>query len=318
MLRLILNKKNMQNLPANSTFGKAIKRCFQAPPGWLFGGADFNSLEDYVSALTTKDPNKLKVYIEGYDGHCLRAFSYFRDKCPDITDTVDSINSMKKKYPELRQDSKGPTFALTYQGTWRTLVNNLGFSEEKAKSIEAGYHALYKHSDDYIQSRLEQASKDGYVEVAFGLRVRTPLLKQIVFGGGYVPFEAQAEGRTAGNAMGQSYGLLNNRAAVDFMQKVWASPYRLDIKPIGLIHDAIYILIRDEVEIVEWANRELTLSMQWQELPELKHDVVKLGAALDIFWPSWANAVTLPNGAKQEEILAICSEAKQAYLQDSK
>jgi hypothetical protein len=33
-----------------------------APEGWLFCGADFNSLEDMISALTTKDKNKLKVY----------------------------------------------------------------------------------------------------------------------------------------------------------------------------------------------------------------------------------------------------------------
>ena len=39
-----------------------MKEAFEAPPGWLFAGADFNSLEDYISALTTKDPNKLKVY----------------------------------------------------------------------------------------------------------------------------------------------------------------------------------------------------------------------------------------------------------------
>lgn len=53
---------NLQNLPAGSTFGKLIKKCFKAPEGWLFGGADFSSLEDYISALTTKDPNKLRVY----------------------------------------------------------------------------------------------------------------------------------------------------------------------------------------------------------------------------------------------------------------
>ena len=52
----------MQQIPANSTFGKLIKSCFAAPEGWLFVGADFNSLEDYISALTTKDPNKLRVY----------------------------------------------------------------------------------------------------------------------------------------------------------------------------------------------------------------------------------------------------------------
>lgn len=307
----------MQNIPAGSVYGKVIKKCFAAPSGWIFCGADFNSLEDYISALTTKDPNKLKVYIEGYDGHCLRAFSYFRDKCPDIENTVASINSMKKKYPELRQDSKGPTFALTYQGTWHTLVNNLGFSEEKAKAIEKGYHELYKVSDDYIQDRLKKAAQDGYVEVAFGLRVRTPLLKQTVFGSKHSPYEAAAEGRTAGNAMGQSYGLLNNRAAVEFMQKVWNSPYRLDIKPVALIHDAIYLLVRDDVRVVDFANKELINSMRWQELPEIQHDTVKLGAALDLFWPNWANPITLPNDADQPEITRICREAKEAYLKGS-
>lgn len=60
--RLSSSDPNLQNLPANSVYGKLIKECFFGPPGWLFCGADFNSLEDYISALTTKDPNKLKVY----------------------------------------------------------------------------------------------------------------------------------------------------------------------------------------------------------------------------------------------------------------
>ena len=122
---------------------------------------------------------------------------------------------------------------------------------------------------------------------------------------------AAAEGRTAGNALGQSYGLLNNRAAVEFMQKVWTSPYRYDIKPVALIHDAIYLLMRDDVRVVEWANRELIKSMQWQELPEIKHGTVKLGAALDIFWPDGAHPTTLPNNADQATILKVCKEAKE-------
>ena len=60
------------------SLGKLIKYCFQAPPGWIFCGLDFASLEDRISALTTKDPNKLKVYagskqfvvtINGTDHH---------------------------------------------------------------------------------------------------------------------------------------------------------------------------------------------------------------------------------------------------------
>jgi DNA polymerase I len=307
--RLSSSDPNMQNLPAGSEYGKTIKECFQAPPGWLFAGADFNSLEDYISALTTKDPNKLAVYERGFDGHCLRAAYYFRDQCPEINlDDPASVNTIKKKYPDLRQDSKAPTFLLTYGGTYHGMMSNLGWSEEKSKAIEKGYHDLYQVSDAYVQDRLKQAAQDGYVEVAFGLRVRTPLLKQVVFGSKGMPYEAAAEGRTAGNALGQSYGLLNNRAAVEFMQKVWASKYRLDIKPVALIHDAIYILIRNDVEIVEWANRELIKSMQWQELPEIQHPTVKLGAALDIFYPDWAHPTTLPNNADQKTILEICSK----------
>lgn len=60
--RLSSSEPNLQNIPAKSIYAKIIKECFMAPPGWLFAGADFNSLEDMISALTTKDPNKLKVY----------------------------------------------------------------------------------------------------------------------------------------------------------------------------------------------------------------------------------------------------------------
>lgn len=309
---------NLQNIPANSIYGKLIKESFCAPTGWLFCGADFNSLEDYISALTTKDPNKLKVYTDGFDGHCLRAVYYFREEVPGIElldiNSPSSVNSIKKLFPEWRQESKTPTFALTYQGTYHTLMANLGWSEEKAKRIEASYHDMYRVSDEYVQRRLKQANKDGYVTVAFGLRVRTPLIKQVLWGGSKMPYEAAAEGRTAGNAMGQSYGLLNNRAAVDFWKKVWASKYRYDILPCALIHDAIYTITHDNAEAVEWANRELVKSMQWQELPEIQHPTVKLGANLDIFWPDWAHPTTLPNNADQATIRSLCRQAKEDYL----
>lgn len=328
--RLSSSDPNLQNIPANVKIkignveielGKLIKYCFAGPPGWLFCGADFNSLEDMISALTTKDPNKLKVYTDGFDGHCLRAVMYFRDENPDLAkiDINDpkQVNSFKKDTHPLqpyRQASKTPTFALTYAGTYHTLMANLGWPEVKAKKVEAGYHELYKVSDQYVQDKLAQASKDGYVTVAFGLRVRTPLMAQVVWGSPKMPYEAAAEGRSAGNALGQSYGLLNNRAAVDFFRKVWASKYRLDIKPVGLIHDAIYILVRDKVDVVAWANVELIKSMQWQELPEIQHPTVKLGAALDIFWPSWAKPTTLPNDADWDTIINICNATKREIL----
>ena len=312
--RLSSSDPNLQNIPAGNTgsdtkkyCGKLIKSCFVGPQDWLFAGADFNSLEDYISALTTKDKNKLSVYERGFDGHSLRAAYYFRDQLPHIDlDDPDSVNSIKSTHPLLRQESKPPTFLLTYGGTYHGMMSNLGWTKEKSQAIEANYHELYKVSDAYVQARLNQASKDGFVEVAFGLRVRTPLLKQVIFGSKKMPYEAAAEGRTAGNALGQSYGLLNNRAAVAFFKKVWASKYRTDILPVALIHDAIYILIRNDVEVVAWANTNLIKEMQWQELPEIQHPTVKLGANLDLFWPSWAEATTLPNKATEAELYQLC------------
>jgi DNA polymerase-1 len=311
--RLSSSGPNLQNLPASSRYAKAIKSCFEAPPGWLFTGLDFDSLEDKISALTTKDPNKLKVYTDGYDGHCLRAYSYYQDKMPDIDPTsVSSINSIAFKYKAERQESKDPTFALTYKGTFKTLMVNCGFSEEKAKAIEAKYHELYVVSDRWVDDKLDKAAQNGYVSVAFGLRLRTPMLHQVIRGMSKTPHQAEAEGRTAGNALGQSYCMLNSRAGVEFNGKVRKSQYRLDIKPCAQIHDAQYFLMRDDISVIKYANDNLVKAVKFQELPEIEHDEVKLGGKLGIFYPTWKTEITLPNDATEVEIISTINEAMQA------
>lgn len=302
--RLSSSEPNLQNLPAHSIWGKLIKECFGCIPGWLFGGADFNSLEDMVAALTTRDTNKMAVYLDGYDGHCLRAFFYFKDKMPDIEHTVASINSIKHKYPELRQDSKAPTFLLTYQGTFHGLMNSLGLDKESALSIEKNYHELYKESDEWVAARIQEACVNGYVTGAFGLRLRTPLLK--LNGPGKLGYKAAAESRTAGNMLGQSYGLLNSRAANEFRERVWASPYKYDIFLCAQIHDALYLFWRNTAGITKWINDNIIDCMKWCGLVELQHPTVKLGAELDIYYPNWATATTLKNGMSLEAIIALC------------
>lgn len=226
------------------------------------------------------------------------------------------VNRVKDEYPALRNESKRCTFALQYAGTPITLVKNAGFSPEEASQIHRNYHKAYTESKQYSDAKKQQACQDGYLTVAFGLRIRTPLLQQVIWGSKSMPKEAEAEARTVGNALSQSYGLLNNRASVDFFKKVWASKYRYDILPCAQIHDASYLIMKDDIEVVEWANRELTASMAWQDLPELAHPEVKITAALDIFWPDWSNPITLPINADQEAILATCKAGQQAYLEE--
>ena len=216
------------------------------------------------------------------------------------------INTISKKYPVLRNKSKAPTFALTYQGTYRTLMNNCGFSEEEAKQIEDNYHKMYQVSDQWVKQKLEQACKDGYVTLAFGLRLKTPILAKSILGNRVTLREAEKEARTAGNALsGQSYGLLTNRAMIATMERVWSSIYRYDIEPCGMIHDALYFIIKHDIDVIHWFNQVLIEEMQWQELPEIKHDKIKLGANLELYKDSWATGIELENNISKESLKEI-------------
>lgn len=78
--RLASSNPNLQNLPATgSRFAKPIKKCFKSTEEWVYCGIDFNALEDYVDALQTKDPNKLNIYLKGYDSHSFRAWYYWKE-----------------------------------------------------------------------------------------------------------------------------------------------------------------------------------------------------------------------------------------------
>jgi DNA polymerase-1 len=306
---------NLTNLPSGSSYGKLIKSCFKTPKGKVMLGADFDALEAKVSALLTQDPNKLKVYTEGYDSHSLNAFGYFPKELPGIISTVESINSIAEKFPKIRQKSKTITFAAQYGGTHFTFMES-GFTKEEALEIERNYHKLYVVADAWVQDRMVQATKVGYVTLAFGLRLRTPILAQSILSSASVPYEAKAEARTAGNATQQSYGLLNSRAAIAMQQRIWDSPYALDILPICAIHDSQYFSVADNAECIEWFNNNLIECMSWTGLPEIQHDIVKISATAEIFYPSWEVSAKLPNRSTQAEITAIGRTAHKKYLEE--
>lgn len=310
--RLSSSNPNIQQMPSGSTFGKLIKSCFIAPPNMVFGMSDFSALEDVVNTLLTKDPNKVKTLVDGFDGHSLRCYNFWPEKFPNIDpENAENVNSIAKDFADDRSKAKAPHFALQYLGTWATLVANCGFSDEEAKQIEARYKELYKVSFDWVDQRIQEASERGYAIAAFGLRIRTPLLHQVVLGNSKTPKEASAESRSLGNAVsGQSYGLLNGRASVEFMQRVRTSKYKHDIWLCAHIHDAIYLYWTDDLEITEWVNTNLIECMAWNELPELQHPQIKLSSELDIAYPTWADPVTFPNKATQEEILQILYKEK--------
>ena len=218
---------------------------------------------------------------------------------------LQQINSIKKKYPELRQKGKSITFCLTYNGTSHALMQNLGLPENVAKHVEAKYHELYKESDEWVKKHIDEACSKGYVICAFGLKLRTPLIQKAIMGDKRTLKEARAEARTAGNALGQSWCLLNSRSANEVMDKVWNSPYATDILPCAQIHDALYFFVKDDLEIITWFNKVLIKAMEWQEDPLIAHDKIKLGGDLEIFYPNWSHGIEIKNNATKQEIIEV-------------
>jgi DNA polymerase-1 len=303
--RLSCKEPNLQQIPSNSDYAKCIKQCFVAPEGWIFAGSDFNALESTVGAKITQDPNRLKIFTDGFDSHCFNTYHYKMVDMPDIEFTVESINSIKKKYPDAREYSKPVTFALDYLGTEYTIMDSTGKTREESRAIYENYHTLYQVSDKWRDDQLVVAETTGYVTGAFGLRVHTPVIHKTLMNTSVTPSVAAAEARSAGNALTQSYCVLTDRAAIEFQERLLKSPYSLDVLPVAMIHDAIYVLMRDDIDVVEWVNTNLIECMAWNDLPELQQDDIPLGGNLDLFYGGWHQSVELPNGASQSKILEL-------------
>lgn len=220
---------------------------------------------------------------------------------PFNTYKLKAINSIKNLYENLRSRSKNPTFALTYDGTYRTLMEQ-GFSEEEAKDIYNKYHALYSASTIWVKSHIDTASRIGYVIGAFGLRLRTPTLTKVILNSRFTPYEAIKQARTAGNALGQSWGLLNNRAAIELRDRIKDAGLRGKILPCMHIHDAQYFLVRNELGLTKWLADNISECMLWNDDPLIYHEDVQLGGELDLFIPNWTKGVTIKPDTSIQDI----------------
>jgi len=211
-----------------------------------------------------------------------------------------SKRSIRKRGGPLRAQP----FALQYGGTWHTLHKRGGFPVKQAKELEAAYHDLYKVSGEFAENNKQFMIKHGYVECAFGLKLRTPIISKCILGTSKTPYEAEAEVRSANNATTQSWGMLLNRAMIATNDRIEKAGYGTDILPCNMIHDAGYFLVRDTPEHVKFINDTLIEEMQWNDDPLIKSTDVPMKASLEI-GKSWDKLITLKNNATIGEITDV-------------
>ena len=214
-------------------------------------------------------------------------------------DSKEDNSLIKKEYGEVRGKSKGPSFAMQYGCGPGKIQQLLKCTKGKADQVYSAFHNLYSGLAEFGQKNKIQGMTNGFVTGAFGLRLRTPKLKSHK-SGTRESTEVGSEARSASNMVTQSWGMLMNRAFIEFNNRLEKSPYINKVRLINTIHDATYLLVKAEPEVMHWVNINLIECMEWQE-GLIKSDEVKIGAELD-FGLDWAHQETLHNRASIEEI----------------
>lgn len=301
--RMSSRDPNMQNLPSNSKWGKAIKSCFKAPEGWLFAGSDFNALELRIGGILSKDPIVRDELLKGLDGHSVRTYAFFPDELEELglgdldPSEASSINRIQTEAKELRQASKPIGFLKQYGGSAIKIQQTLKCTKQRAEEISQAYDELYKGTLNFAKKNHDFARKNGYVECAFGMKLRTPRINARDRG------VASAEERSSSNAVTQSWGVLMNRAFNEFDARVEEAGLSHDIKLMNSVHDSVYLLIKEDAETVAWVNKNLIECMEWQEHPALESEIT-LGANLEI-GRSWDQQIELENNCSIADIQAV-------------
>ena len=155
--RLSSVNPNLQNIPIKTSRGRKVRKAFIAPEGKKIISADYSQIELRILAHITEDPALCRAFKNDWDIHQA---------------TAGEIYSIppKKVTPELRRQAKAVNFGLIYgQGPY-TLSESLGISVHEAKEIIKNYFARFKGVKRYMDSVVERARKQGYVETLFGRR----------------------------------------------------------------------------------------------------------------------------------------------------
>ena len=181
---------------------------------------------------------------------------------------------------------------LNYGATEYAVSASLGITTDEALKIIDGYWKLFEVTKHFIEKSEKFILDNGFIKGAFGLKLRGDL-KHITDKSKY-----SSTLRTMNNMQIQSFGLLLTRAMNEFQSRIEKAGLEKDVILFNSIHDALYMYIKKDVNIIHWVNINLIECMLWEYNTNW---TVKMGAELEV-GNNLAEVVELPNKASVNEI----------------
>lgn len=157
--RMATQNPSIQNIPARTPEGRAIRRAFIAPPHWKLVSIDYSQIELRIAAFLSKDPNLMDIFKRGEDVHRGVASRVFGVSESEVT-------------TEMRRRAKIINFGILYGMGVTALRQNLGGETTRGEAQEFlnAYFNTFTKLAQYLETTKEFARVNGYTETYFGRR----------------------------------------------------------------------------------------------------------------------------------------------------
>lgn len=160
--RLSSVEPNLQNIPIRIEEGRRVRQAFVANhPDYVLLSADYSQIELRVLAHICGDERLKEAFINNIDIHTKTASDVF-----DVP--VDEVTA------DLRRQAKAVNFGIIYGISDYGLSQNLGITRKEAKVFIDNYLETFKGVKNYMETSVQQAKLQGYVETLLNRRRYIP------------------------------------------------------------------------------------------------------------------------------------------------
>jgi len=228
--RMASRDPNLQNIPARTEEGRAIRQAFVADPGYTLVAIDYSQIELRIAAMLSKDENMMDIFKKNEDVHAGVAARVFGVPASEVTDSM-------------RRKAKVINFGILYGMGVNALKQNLGedTTRQAAQEFLNAYFNTFTRLAEYLEETKSFARQHGYTETLFGRRRHFPGISSSV------PFiRAQAE-RMAINAPIQgSQADIIRIAMVQIFAYIQEAQLGTDVRMLLQVHDELIFEIKNE------------------------------------------------------------------------
>ncbi|MBI1984942.1 MAG: hypothetical protein HYS60_02410 [Candidatus Wildermuthbacteria bacterium] len=159
--RMSSSDPNLQNIPAQGTWGKRVRKGFVAQKGFQLVSFDYSQMELRIAAFLANEKKMEQVFLEKGDIHRMTAAEVFGVSPDKVTE-------------QMRYEAKALNFGILYGMGARGFAQSSGVPFEEAQSFIENYFLRFPKIAEYIESTKEFARKHGYVETIFGRKRYVP------------------------------------------------------------------------------------------------------------------------------------------------